>query len=476
METIDNEGYSVVVYVDGSARPNPGFYGSGYHGYIFKNESKGKKNTDKLTKYVISDIGYIEADQLLKFKYVTVIPEFYINGYCSYGDIGTNNVAELNAFIESCLNLLNTEFDIKKIVIKADSQYLLGIIKTVSNGDDWMYDPNKPNLSYWRTIRTIVDTLKSKNIELVTMKVDGHSTSLGNNIADRLALIGTTQSTRFKVENKFHLTPGNKYWGITKERHPFLSFKQLFFTNSLRSKSEETIYSIMNYKKDVEPGRKSHEACFGLVILQNHDDYIENAITTYQSYLKSLSLMSSVDLDALYSQNAVVMQDAFGNDGLLFDYKRNLLTMTETQEIVFEVKPAGLATQAIEKLMALHSIIQEYKDSGTSRTYIDITDHFFGLDAKNKVITKLGNGVADLNITVNFEGKDLLIPLVLGTDTLTRNIFKRIEKENVKVTLVLKRLSPSFITYYTIVDMQTSGDISIWHNFYNNNILLPTVK
>ena len=127
--------HTVILYLDGSSWPNPGFYGSGIHGYAFLNEKIGKKDGNKPNKYILTNIGYLELELLQKYQggYETIIPEFFIDGYYSYSGISTNNVAELNAFIESVDKLIELKndkevgYEVTKIIFQTDSMYLINV-------------------------------------------------------------------------------------------------------------------------------------------------------------------------------------------------------------------------------------------------------------------------------------------------------------------------------------------------------------
>lgn len=477
-----------VIYGDGSAGPsNPGFYGSGVHGYIYNTANLDKKNGDRPNKYIISDTGYLEMEQLLRYpNYKTVIPDYYINGIFSYKKFSTNNVAELNAFIEVCHHILKLEeVKINKIIFKTDSMYLInvvngtnGIIKDVAR--NWERDPNKPNLDYWHKIDKLLNLLAAANVVYEIVKVQGHSTSLGNHLADRMAFLARNESSRLNDNHEFKLSSSKNYWNAKLERHPFLSFKQLFFTNNFREANAENSFAIMNYKTDVEPGKKTHEACFGLVILKDKQDYIDNAITAYQKYLRMFSVISTVNLNDLYSQYVVNYTSLFGDKIYNFNKKKGTLDALDEITVVNEIRPAGLATLALEKITWLYSIlnfyknITEYNNNGYINPFmfIDVTDTFYGLDEKNKPVTLIKNGVNQISLTLPIDGIDIKFPLELGKDTLERNTLKRLEKQQPKVTLVYRKSTETYLEYFIIIELVETGDLSIWCNFYNNRIFL----
>lgn len=491
---IEEDLLTIILDIDGSAAPNPGFCGSGVHGYGFTSKAIGKKDGNKpklkisenaIQKFIISDIGYLEEHLLAKYpSYNTVIPDFYIDGFFTLDNISTNNVAELNAFILSTDKLIiamdnNDISNIKKLIFKTDSMYLLNVVRNIKANDNWKSDIGRVNYEYWVKIELALKALDALNIEVSFEKTLGHSGALGNHLADRLALLGRVESTRFNNEDMFVITPSKNYWNNEPDRHPFLSFKQLFFTNEVREKNK-SMYAVMNYKKDQALGKKTHEACFGLVFLNNRIPLIEDSIDTFQSYLKTFSVLSTIDLSNLYSNFNFKYSTIFKNKNYIFNKNTNTLNSLEEMDVVSEIRPAGLATQALNRLMELHHIIKEYKtlneNNNIGRKYFDITNLFYGLDAKNKPVCIIKNGDSEIKTTFEFQDKKIDLTLLLGLDTIDRNALKRLEKDNVVVTLVVEQITPAYLSYYIILDMKTTGDISIWHNFYSNNILLINKK
>ena len=86
-----------ILYTDGSAMPNPGFYGFGLHGYVYDEKNIGKKTGDRKPKYLITDKGYLEIANLPDIKHESITPEYYVDGYGVYDEIGTNNIGEVES-------------------------------------------------------------------------------------------------------------------------------------------------------------------------------------------------------------------------------------------------------------------------------------------------------------------------------------------------------------------------------------------
>lgn len=492
--------YNAVVYCDGSCKPNPGFGGSGAHGYIYAIDDIGGKTSDKPPKNSITTLGYIEAAELAKYKelkdasevkidseynYMNVVPTYYVDGvYCFDYEI-TNNIAEILALTITLDNLLKFDtIKLKNITIKTDSMYVIGVVKNImrDKNKSWAMEKDKPNLAYWKEIDLYLTTLAQLGITLHMSKVLGHSGDLANHLADRLANVGTASSMLACKEHFFHLTPAKKYWTMEKGRHPFLEYKQIYFTDVNRRAAKEAVYTVMNYPKikiepgllKMEPGHNNNEATFGLVILDKPVDVIENIIDEYQRQMRSMSIISTIDLSAVYSQRHLHYNKLFSNRIYSFNRMGNVLSMFEELPIVFNIKPPGLANQAMERMTVLYDIINEYRlldKIEPIRQYQDITDMVYVVNGK-KVETIIKNSDKFLMVDTVVNDKTITIPIQLGIDCINRNQFKHIEKDDTKVYLVTEKITDRFLSYYILVEMKATNDISVWCNFFSNNRLL----
>jgi len=465
-----------IVYTDGSAIQHES-YGSGVHGFIYNTKSLDTKNGDRPNKYLITDLGYLEQELVLKFVHKTVVPTHYINAIYSYPNGGTSNIAEVLAVIHTINNILNLEdITVSKLTIKADSQYTIDMFNYINERGLTQWKAKEPaNIEYGELLSAAIDNANKDNLEVELVKVLGHSTSLGNHLADRLAYLARVESIRRNIQNNFIVTPAKRYWAKDTTQHTFLKFKQLFFTNTLRSSSPEIAYSILDYKKDDEPGKKSHEATFGLVILKEPPELVEEAIKTYQHSLRNLSIVSTVDMTNLYSQFNSTYYNLFNKNIYVFNKKFTVLNNFDNDPIVKNIHPAGLATQALDKMVVLYDIIKEYRlmiaGEQVVRTFVDITDRIYDKTNK-KPVTILTMGQTNLDVDTEINDIAIHVPIELGKDCLDRNQFKQIEKDDTVVYLALVQETKKCVKAYILVHMRKTDDIGIFCNFYNNNIFL----
>jgi len=469
--------HTAICYTDGSAlnnsRDKP--YGAGSHGYIFSNQPPAKRHTDQPNGNTITNIGYLEKEQLPKIEHVLVAPIVYINAVYSYIPPGTNNIGELLGVAETLNQLLKLEdYNLTKVIFKTDSTYVLGVVHTImtDNNKEWKLDTTKPNYNYWLLLEGLLAEAQEANLEVTAIKVKAHGTDLGNNLADRLAFLGRDKSCHHKPELLFTLTDSKKYWKPNLVRHPLLKVKQLFFTGEHRAiNREHTMYSIINYSAVDEVGKKSNTAGFGLVIFKDQPPVeIETYIDNYTSKLHNMSVISTIILDQLYSQPTMLNTTLFGNDVITFNYKTKQLSVLEGEPVVMAIRPPGLANAAIKKTYVLYNLVKDYlinKKDTISRTYTDITNLVYEVNDKGKNLCILPASAKLLTTKI----PEATITLELGLDIINRNSLKSIEKLEPKLTLVVNKISDKFLEYYTIVELNT-GDIGVYCNMYTNSVYL----
>jgi len=469
--------HTAICYTDGSALNNTPDkpYGAGCHGYIFDNQPLSKRHTDQPNGNTITNIGYLEKEQLPKIEHTLVSPIVYINAVYSYTPPGTNNIGELLGVAETLNQLLKLDgYNLTKVIFKTDSTYVLGVIHTIKfdKNKEWKLDTTKPNYNYWLLLEGLLTEADEANLEVTAIKVKAHGTDLGNNVADRLAFLGRDKSTHNKPELLFKLTDSKKYWKPNVVRHPLLKVKQIFFTGEHRAiHRDHTMYSIINYNTEDETGKKSNVAGFGLVVFQDNPPVeIETYINNYTDKLHNMSVISTIVLDQLYAQPTMLNSELFGNDVITFNHKTKQLSVLEGEPVVMAIRPPGLANAAIKKTYVLYNLVKDYltsKEDTFSRTYTDITNHVYEVNDKGKNLCTLPATAKLLPIKI----PEATITLDLGLDIINRNNLKSIEKLEPKLTLVVNKISDKFLEYYTIVELNT-GDIGIYCNMYTNSIYL----
>lgn len=487
---------SAVIYTDGSFRPNCegtqiGFWGSGAHGYIFTDDKSVKTVSDKPTKFVITNQGYIRNEELNKYKDTVqeVKPIMYIDACYSFLNKGTVNTGELSAVIELLKDIINKNeiLQLNNILIKSDSMYVIYECNKILEHTETVEEKDKPNIEFLEELKKVLEEIRNKKINFSIEKVKGHSDDPGNDIADILAVYARIQSSNrniIRIFNIHNYEDGNKYWNFTLNRHPMLEYRQLFFTNSLRGTNSDVFYSILDYKTDKEPGTKTHEACFGLVKLVDRQDIIEDTISEYHKACNHMSIISTLDLNLLYGRLNSYYFNLLGPSIYNFVYGKYSLNTFNKAPIVHAIRPPGLATQALERTQYLHYLISEYKNANKNekslRKFIDITDRVYQVvedKKKNKKWNTIIPPTAEyIEIDVEYKNMNTVkVFVILGKDTLSRNQFKHLEKDEPKIFLVTEMKSEDAMNYYTLIETK-NGDIGVFCNFYSGKVLLNKKK
>ena len=472
-----NDAYNVVVYTDGASSPNPGPSGSSLHGYIYDLSELNTKTSDKPTGYTITDKGYYPGD--LKESTEThhlVKPTYYIDGIYVHTAIVSNNIAEVQALIFALEEILRIDYlPINDILLLSDSMYAIGVFQKVHDTTDWKTQEVNNKEYYW-LLDNLISKAKEVGITLHIDKVKGHDISLGNNIADRLAVGGRLLAANNKlIMNEFNIIDARQYWSSQLDRHPFLKYKQLYFLNTDRSVNP--VYSIINYPALTELASKASEPMFGTYIPTKPIVEVEDAIAAFQAGTANQHiLLGTIDMSALYKQSTSHYYNLYGTDIYTMHPKRPQLLALGELPIVYAVLPSGLPKKAMD-MMGVHlHIVNEYRSPGDkAREYIDITDKFIKNDGK-KLECILPNNIENLDVNITYNNKKVLVPLSFGTDLPDRNAIKKLEKNNIKVILVVEHETETMFNYYILIDDTSTGDISVWCNFYSNKVLLPKEK
>src|ERR1035437_8092976 len=167
--------HGAIIYSDGGCRTNAGGYG--IHGYIYSDQkpTKGSGNTSQY----LTNSGYIpKIDVTDKGALEEVKPLHYINGYGSFRDPITNNIAEL-AGANTGLGYA-VKNDLKYVTIITDSEMVVKGATSWLNTwkkNNWIKTDGLPvaNKGWWEVLDNNLKLLKDKGTEVTFKWVKGHS-------------------------------------------------------------------------------------------------------------------------------------------------------------------------------------------------------------------------------------------------------------------------------------------------------------
>ncbi len=504
--TEDNEPSHGIFYIDGSCRPNnPGFIGWGIHGYIYKNISDKPFTTEQFNH---TTHGYVSVFNTLPASCQHVVPYQYVDGFGSYLELQTNNVAEIlgmmNLFERICL------LKLKSIRVYTDSDYLKTALterckRWEQNG--WLTQDGTPvkNKELLEKTYGLLKQIRNQGCDVHIHWIRSHTGHLGNEKADVLAGIGMSHSYDAEVLNSFEFSPAKGYNKFESNRNPFLAYRRLYF-NSIASANRPGVYYLTDSDDpEILDGKPSATACYSIVYLEEPDKIIE-AIKAKQFEVSSgINVISMLKMDSVFSKNVYPWIDQYGKRAIMPQKNSHSLVTVDKKPITVEQNPTGLSLRVLDHFIFLEQILTlfyEYSSKtiatdtnnwfylGGHKVQVhDITSHFYTqketivkTKGSSEVIKKINSelisdyvvGFKDTKIpvTIEFEGKELKlnIPYILGMDILPRNNLKRIENEEPKIYLLT--WSEGQILKYTTIVTSKLG-FGIWSNLFANQILLP---
>lgn len=500
---MNSEDLGVVLYTDGSSRPNPGKIGWGCHGYTFKYNPKVKPIV--VENRLVSNKGYVTLKNLVKDSYLyndfesldinaikAVEPIEAFDFLGSSLHIGTNNKAEILALYHS-LNKI-TEYNPKQISVFTDSEYLKKGINEwckIWERNGWVKPDGVPviNSDEWKQLYQLIKTVKSNNIEFTVDWVRAHGTNLGNIVSDILSVIGMNYSTGGIQRNDYIFKPFKDYWKIKIEKHPFINFKRLYFNTIERFNILGQYFQVDPGCADLIIGKRIPETGFAIVKLKNPDNAIESVKQKQYEIANDQNSIVMMKLDKVYSKEVFRYLEAHGKYCLI-DSKNNLnVTFIDKKSVTVEMNPAGLSMRVIDAFNFLEDLLENFiklKSETSDRAKLhDVTDIFF-----NKEVNKKGNAVKtvlknDINIGMekftvtieeqyNRENKKIPIPLILGIDLLPRNNLKRLEDLNPKIYIITWREFEDCLRYAVVIECDDG--VGIWSNFFSDRIYLAGLK
>lgn len=485
-----------VIYTDGSARPNPGFYGSGLHGYSYVYPTEKQKPT-KAGVWQITDQGYMLQKDMDASEAKPVVVINYLDSFEGSEYEGTNNLAEINAlslFFEHYPEVVSV---IEKLHVLADSQYMLNGIKQWVAGwmrNNWLTGKGTPvnNREAWeRAYGYVNDFQKRGQVELVWVR--GHNDEFGNVKADYLAGIATNHSTAGMATKYIKLSEPNGYHKSDVKLHPLLGLKRVYFNTDSEINTQGTYYQTGWSGNDQIDGKRSPEASFSVIQLETPDPIIEEVMQAQYRAPADFNNIVFIKLDRLRSADVYPYIEEHGRFCLNVDQRNLNMNFLDRKPVTMEVRAGELPMRAIEVLNHLEEILSWFKNSylGTSQderapvqySVHDITDHFYDKGMKKVGKTEVpiltlkkhfGVGIKSTEIQVDEvvrgEEKTLKLPLVFMDDMPSRNIFKNLETLSPRVFLITWRESERLYRYSTVI--QTTDAIGIWSNYFANQLLL----
>lgn len=286
----------ILLYCDGSCRPNPGYAGYGLFGYIFYyTEKKVSTKYPYDNNFHFTSKGILSKNENEKLVITDIIE---VVSYLT-SDKSTNNKAELLGFIKA-LQIAQEEDNIESVTIYTDSSY----VATSYNENlshwlkiNWIRHDGREIIHKedWRKIVEISDKLKEKNIAINVLWVKGHSDDIGNKTADFLSCIGsnaaiinlknnnekidTTQESISILDKK---TPYSEFCNTDSSKDVIYNFKDVLFNSNVTD--DKTYCFLFNADKNVENiGTKNIDSIFAINM-----GYLPSVVNEIKHFYRSI--------------------------------------------------------------------------------------------------------------------------------------------------------------------------------------------
>lgn len=485
---VTEETVHLVAYTDGGARPNPGRAGWGFHGYTFTPGIEPKKPIT-VGQVTVTSNGYIPSNIVGKDN-IVIQPTAYVDGYGSFAEDTSNNLAELT----SAINVLQLAKDIKakNILIKADSSYVLeGMDKWVPNWkkNNWLKrDGTAPaNVVHWKKMEGIYSELKQSGTQIDLQWVKGHDNIFGNELADKLATIGVMASREGKQLNVIDIDRSNKYWKYEFDSHPFLNLPRMYFNTDTKAHIKGVYHLGYHGNDDELLGKRIPDATYAIVKIKEPDPVLELVIDHVGKISRGSNYIVIGRLDKLHSSNVhkrimqygslVLAQRNIYNTDLYFeDYEGN-----SEEPLVKTLTRTKIAQRAVDAITDIDLILNKYLTKSDEIIVNDFTSIIYDTVDKigknktpvteTKIKAEYAVGHRLINIPVKYKTstgvKDAMLCLTLNIDMPDRNVLKQIEKFAPKLSLITWYESEIAFRYAVVIELE-DGSMGIWCSYYSN--------
>jgi ribonuclease HI len=494
-----------VIYADAGVRPvNPGFGGWGFHGYVYSAISPKKSMGPG--HIAITATGYTAKSD----KPVEVTPVKYFD---AFGTIphASNNGAEVLAAAHALWRI--SEYDVKNIVLKTDSKYVItGATDYLPKWkmNNWCKSDGAPvsNIDHWKFLDKHMGNLQTAGVKVTFEWVKGHNGDHGNEMADKYATIGALASGAGQDKVMTQISEPDSYWKDEEESHPLIAHRSMYFVTNPDTLVRGEYYLGNHGKDDELLGKRMADGTYSYVQLEKPDPYINLLINKQMQISGTEDNVILVRLDALLSAKTRKDLMTFGEDMLIpVGAKRRqaqdlkLVGGSDEEPISTRLSPPLIAMRAFEAVNFLKGMFLQWKEGKLEDVYqTDITSYFYddekkapkkgeepvvvgkkikadftsansGIAVKANCAPTLTEGTLCTLGAQTLTNKTLIddrldIELMVNIDIPSRNVFKRIEKLDPKVTLLVWKEADRAYRYATIIEAK--GGQAIWCGYYSN--------
>ena len=497
----------VVLYTDGSARPNPGFVGWGCHGYIYDQTlteyKKDKPHYCTTTGYVLKDSADLSSGTSQVVNVLT-----YLDFVGPSDQTASNNWAEIAAVYESILGILSKcqekEQAVKSWLIFTDSEYVKkGITEylAVWKRNNWIkFDGSSvKNEELWKKLDLLIQDIQRSGSSFTIKHIMSHRGYLGNTQADYLSVVAMNRSKNNKKSNEamYDYHDPKKYWRnerpqSVEDRHPLIGFKRIYFNSLAQHNYMGHYYQVESgtkgENKDAMNGKRTSEAAFAVVRLQNPDPIVELLKRKQIQACDGYNLVMAMLLDTISTKEVSGHLEKYDEDCLHVNPRNFNLEFLDRRVLCESLNPSNLTPRSIDMLNFLEKVLENVRHVRHNENIHDIrkiqlqmhdiTQIFFDTNEKGKTKLKkeFGVGIKSTSCSFSFtDGNanrhDLKAPIALGLDMPDRNALSKLSSMEPRLYLVYWLDSATALSYSVYVEC--SDGYGLWANAFSNKIYVP---
>lgn len=484
--------FSGAFYVDGSCRPsNPGYIGWGLHGYFY--QSKAERPVE-VERFFTTSHGYvrdIEEFQKTEPSVTMVTPTHYVDGFGSFSEIASNNVAEIQGLFHLLQHLdtaIQRGITLDVTRIYTDSEYLRNSMvdwcaRWKKNG--WKRQDGTPVTNQALLERTHDLYLRLQGLGRLELHwIRSHNQHFGNERADMLAGIGMNHSRSSKLLTSITVSEARGFWKHKIERHPFMYHRRLYFNSVLENHRPGVYYLADSGEDEGNEAKPSSETGLSVVFLQTPETIVENTMQHQFHCSAGVNAIILMRLDELYGKHIYPWIMQYGTETMVSSKNTHSLSLVNRVPVTEEMNPVRLSIRMLEHMATLEEVLYHFhRDpqnavlAGVPIRSLDITDQFYEKTegpkntCKYVLLPRFEVGFRRMDVMVPYgDGKVLKVPYNLGYDCVSRNQLKHLEP--LKPTLhLLYWKDGTMLRHATVI--RCGGDYGIWSNIFANQILPP---
>lgn len=474
----------MLVYCDGSSKPNGSYSGYGVYGYLYS-PAKAAKNTKHpyKSKYYFTDNGISEerSDAPIEVTHVIEV----ISAIDS--PAASNNQAEIEAVIRSIQLALEID-NLSTLRVITDSNYVVSSFndsmhKWSSNG--WKKQDGKEvaHLEKWQLLLSLSEALTAKNITTSLTWVKGHNGDYGNEMSDLYSSIASnaaryqyeTHSTTF-VQDIYLSTATYAHYKDTYKDKDFIYFyKDMMFSTA--QTDDTSLCFVCSPDDDREIGKRNNTSTYA-VTLGVQPRFITDLRYFYRNLPRNYTAPCSLKLSKLIDRDKLRLTSLIDAAYLI----RPIPTSTRNAYSLVGEDGVFLHENTVEFpfISSVNTLMETFSETIT-RGETDFTsakEHTFDITDR-----LLQNGKITLTTADKFiDLSDLSVPGVtfnqkllaaIGYDTPSYLALKNIEDEITDISVLL-RCEPGSAYYTLYTKITLPGKVIMTLNAPNKFLVTAT--